>query len=81
MLLYAKAMRQALIEHVIDFLMCVPKESMLADALTKTMDPGELWEVFYAMAWWTPLRKIWSPEDLKVYNANIGSLQRWRMLE
>ena len=81
MLLYVKAMRQALLEKLFRLFCWIPTQSMLADSLTKTMDPGELWERFYAESWWTPLRQEWLPEDLKIFDTLTGTVTRWRMEE
>ena len=81
MIIYVMAYRQAVREKLVEVLGWMPTESMMADALTKFMDPGEIWAYFYRYAWWTPQLLSHLPEDLVLYDTNTGQSQRWRMVE
>jgi len=79
MVLYLAAFREAIKQKMYRFFAWIPTQSMLADCLTKDMDPGDMWDTLFKFAWWAPYRLEFLLEDLVIYDCVKGTVSRYRM--
>jgi hypothetical protein len=79
MLLYALSVRELLKIGLVLQLVWIPTEAMLADDLTKEMEPSGNWQVLYRTGWWTPQHRPDLLEDCVTFSPRDGSTKRWRV--
>ena len=79
MLLYVLSVRELLKIGLVLQLVWIPTEAMLADDLTKEMEPSGNWQVLYRTGWWTPQHRPDLLEDCVTFSPRDGSTKRWRV--